>query len=75
MTRITRIVGARRCAALIAALTLGGCGQGNEAQPGEADAPAASTQSVPQSIPMGGAKSVTRFFVTSRGLCPFGKPA
>ena len=34
---------------------------------GEAQAPAAQTQKVPPSLPMGGAKSVTRFFITSRG--------
>jgi hypothetical protein len=44
------------------------CGRSEEAQPGTAQAPAETPQSVPQSIPMGGEKSVTRFFVTSKGL-------
>ena len=34
---------------------------------GQADVPADDAQRVPESIPMGGAKSVTTFFVTSRG--------
>jgi hypothetical protein len=41
------------------------CGRGDEARRGTADAPAAPA--VPESLPMGGDKSVTRFFVTSRG--------
>jgi len=56
------------CAALGAVVLVAACGQGNEAQAGGAAAPAAVQQSVPQSIPMGGEKSVTRFFVTSKGL-------
>src|SRR5216117_4606073 len=48
-------------------LPLAACGRSQEAQTGTAQAPAGTTQTVPQSIAMGGAKSVTRFFVTSRG--------
>ena len=51
-------------------LLLPACGQNTETQ-NAASAPAASAAAVapstPQSIPMGGAKSVMRFFVTSRG--------
>jgi hypothetical protein len=54
--------------ALSAVVLLAACGQANEAPTSAAQAPAETTQSVPQSIPMGGAKSVTRFFVTSKGL-------
>ncbi|MBI2186985.1 MAG: DUF1554 domain-containing protein [Acidobacteria bacterium] len=56
------------CAALSAGVLLAACGQGNEAQTGGAPPSAEAPPSIPQSIPMGGAKSVTRFFVTSKGL-------
>ena len=49
-------------------LVLAACGRTKDVQTGAANAPAAGTKSAPQSIQMGGAKSVTRFFVTSRGL-------
>lgn len=49
-------------------LLVSACGRTDEAQTGTAEAPAAGPQSVPQSIPMGRTKSVTRFFVTRRGL-------
>ena len=49
-------------------LILAACGRTKDVQTGAANAPAAGTKSAPQSIQMGGAKSVTRFFVTSRGL-------
>ena len=56
------------CAAVSAALLLVACGRiYADTPPGAANAPASGTQSVPESLPMGGAKSVTRFFVTSRG--------
>jgi hypothetical protein len=52
--------------AVLAALTLAAaCGGGGRT--GGADAPAADPQAVPQSLAMGGSKSVTRFFVTSKG--------
>jgi hypothetical protein len=58
--------------ALMVALSVGvfnwACGDNNEAATRPPNAVAASSQSVPQSLAMGGAKSVTRFFVTSRGL-------
>ena len=55
------------CAVLGAALSVAACTGRNEA-PAEATNPPATTDSVPQSLAMGGAKSVTRFFVTSTGL-------
>ena len=48
-------------------LLLVACGRSQEAQTGTVQAPAGTPQNVPQSIAMGGAKSVTGFFVTSRG--------
>jgi hypothetical protein len=53
------------CAGLVVALLVAACGAADEAQ--QAPPPAADTQAVPESLPMGGEKSVTRFFVTSRG--------
>ena len=56
------------CAAVSAALLLAASGRiHGDAPPGAANAPASGTQGVPESLPMEGAKSVTRFFVTSRG--------
>jgi hypothetical protein len=57
-----RIIGL--CAAL--AVPLIGIAR-DEIRTGQAQAPTAQTQTVPPSLPMGGAKSVTRFFITSRG--------
>jgi len=55
------------CAALAAFVSLAACGGSHEGQTGRTDSPAEVQQSVPESIAMGGAKSVTRFFITSRG--------
>jgi hypothetical protein len=55
------------CAALGGGLAAGACTQRADA-PAEATNPAAAPQSAPPSIAMGGAKSVTRFFVTSTGV-------
>jgi len=44
------------------------CGQSGSEQESATSAPPADGQSVPQSLPMGGEKSVLRFFVTSTGL-------
>ena len=49
-------------------LVLAACGQKRDVQTGAAKSSAAGTQNAPQSLQMGGAKSVTRFFVTSKGL-------
>jgi hypothetical protein len=58
----------RLAAALGAALLVAACGQGNQKQGGEQNTPGATKNAGPASIPMGGAKSVTRFFITSKGL-------
>jgi hypothetical protein len=62
----------RLCAALAASLLLTSCGGKNDAQTGAAEAPAAGApaadaQGAAPSLQMGGAKSVTRFFLTSKG--------
>jgi hypothetical protein len=44
------------------------CGRDTGAKAGTATPPPTSSQGPPPSLSMGGAKSVTRFFVTSRGL-------
>jgi hypothetical protein len=49
-------------------LLVAGCGRNDAAQPNTQDVPSAESQKVPESLQMGGAKSVTRFFVTSRGV-------
>jgi hypothetical protein len=54
--------------ALSAALVLSACDQKNEAREGAAKAADTARNAAPASIPMGGNKSVTRFFVTSKGL-------
>jgi hypothetical protein len=51
-----------------ALLLLSGCGQGDQKQDAARDAPGTTQRAAPASIPMGGSKSVTRFFVTSKGL-------
>jgi len=54
-------------AAVGAVLTLIACGQGGGEPAAPAKAPAATGKSSPESIPMGGAKSVMTFFITSKG--------
>jgi hypothetical protein len=56
------------CTALAAPLIVGACSENHVADSPQAHAPAAQTQTVPPSLSMGGAKSVTRFFVTSTGM-------
>lgn len=52
-----------------AAVALSACGQGDHKEQGdEKNAPIAGRPASPASIPMGGAKSVTRFFITSKRL-------
>ena len=69
MESIRSMLGAARlCAAWGVALLLASCGQNNDLHTGATHPPAADPQSAPQSIQMGGAKSVTKFFVTSRGI-------
>src|SRR6185436_13514806 len=50
------------------AFVLSACDQKIETQRGPENTPAAEQNAAPTSIPMGGNKSVTRFFVTSKGL-------
>jgi hypothetical protein len=57
----------RLSCALTVALVLSGCDQKNEPQTGAGNAPGVASNAAPASIPMGGNKSVTRFFVTSKG--------
>jgi hypothetical protein len=54
-----------RCAVLGGLLVVSACS--GDTRTGSTDAPAAEPQAVPQSLAMGGSKSVTRFFVTSKG--------
>ncbi len=60
-----------RCAArvgcVLAVMVLSACRQAENAAPATT-APPREPQQVPQALSMGGAKSVTTFFVTSRGL-------
>ena len=60
------------CAAVGMTLVLGGCGQRDDAPPDAENvtesAPAVDTERVPEFLEMGGAKSVTSFFVTSTGI-------
>jgi hypothetical protein len=58
----------RLSCALTVALVLSACDQKNETQRGAENAPGMARNAAPASIPMGGNKSVTRFFVTSKGL-------
>jgi hypothetical protein len=58
----------RLSCALTVALVLSACDQKNETQRGAENAPDVTRNAAPASIPMGGNKSVTRFFVTSKGL-------
>jgi hypothetical protein len=51
-----------------AALFLCSCDQGSQKQSGAANAPGAARNAAPASIPMGTGRSVTRFFITSKGL-------
>ena len=54
--------------AILATAVLAGCRSESGNSGESAVPPTATTDSVPESIPMGGSKSVTRFFVTSVGL-------
>jgi len=49
------------------ALLLGACRQSDQKQGSAENAPAPRQAAPPAAIPMGGAKSVTRFFITSKG--------
>src|SRR5229473_1305259 len=56
------------CCVVVTPLVVAACGPHNRPQTGAANAPATRTQNPPATRPMGGAKSVTTFFVTSRGI-------
>jgi hypothetical protein len=58
----------RLSCALSVALILSACDQRKETQKGAGTATDTAKNAAPSSIPMGGNKSVTRFFVTSKGL-------
>jgi hypothetical protein len=58
----------RLSCALTVALALSACDQNSQTRKGAENAPDTARTAAPASIPMGGNKSVTRFFVTSRGL-------
>ena len=65
MSEFTKVL--RLSFALTAALALTACDQKPEAQKGAGNASGTAQNALPASIPMGGSKSVTRFFVTSKG--------
>ena len=67
MAWIRQVVGVGICVALGAALTIGACGRNPGEQTAPAKAPAAGGRGSPESIPMGGAKSVMTFFITAGG--------
>ena len=70
MNGTARIPGRREAGAALAVaalLLLPSCGQPPDAGTGAQNPPASATESVPESVSMGGAKSVTTFFVTSKG--------
>lgn len=66
-----QVTNARRdrcvCVALSAILLVSACRRVDDAPAGAAGDTPGATQAPPASLPMGGAKSVTRFFITSRG--------
>jgi hypothetical protein len=57
----------RLSCALSVAFVLSACDQQKETQRGGGNASGTAQNAAPSSIPMGGSKSVTRFFVTSKG--------
>ena len=60
--------GVRLGCAVSVAFVLSACDQQKETQKGAGNASGTAQNAAPSSIPMGGSKSVTRFFVTSKGL-------
>jgi hypothetical protein len=68
MNELGRALAALRLSGLTIVLALFACDQKNETQSGSGNAPGTAQNAAPASIPMGGIKSVTRFFVTSKGL-------
>ena len=73
MNELGRAVTALRLSCgLTVVLALSACDQKNETQSAAGNAPGTARNAAPASIPMGGNKSVTRFFVTSRDLVKAG---
>src|SRR5882724_6450394 len=69
MTKIQKTLSALGLGGTLSvAFFLSACDQKIETQRGAENKPAAEQSAAPTSIPMGGTKSVTRFFVTSKGL-------
>jgi hypothetical protein len=60
--------GVRLSCAVSVAFVVSACDQQKETQKGAGNASGTAQNAAPSSIPMGGSKSVTRFFVTSKGL-------
>src|SRR5688572_12713511 len=58
---------AKMCVAFMVIACATACGGNNEARSTTTTAPAAGEQTVPETLAMGGAKSVTTFFITSTG--------
>jgi len=69
MNELGRAVTALRLSCgLTVVLALSACDQKNETQSAAGDAPGTARNAAPASIPMGDNKSVTRFFIPSKGL-------
>jgi hypothetical protein len=64
----TMLSSLRLSCVLCVTLFLPACDQKSETRKSVESAPGAAREAPPSSIPMGGSKSVTRFFVTSKGL-------
>lgn len=62
----------RLCAVVAGTLVLGGCGQSDDPPPSAEEtteaAPTVDAESVPEFLEMGGARSVTSFFITGTGI-------
>jgi hypothetical protein len=68
MSGIDKAAAHRVTLGLVALFFVSGCSQGDDKQGGASNASASVQSAAPASIPMGGKKSVTRFFITSKGL-------
>ena len=65
---IPHVILCRICLAIGVVLYVAACGPNDAGQTSAQDARTSEPQATPQALQMGGAKSVTRFFVTSKGL-------
>jgi hypothetical protein len=68
MLAIPREILCRTCPAIGVILFVAACGPNDAGQTSTQDARTSEPQAAPEALQMGGAKSVTRFFVTSKGL-------